>query len=113
MTMRPEQVYDEFRRGELFFESGRPTEAARILEPVVDAAPESTAALELLARALYASAQLTRAEAVLRTLVDRCPDDAWARAALARTLERQSRRDEAVVHRRLATALGTDVDRVA
>jgi len=109
MTMSAEQLYDEFRRAEVFLEAGRPTEAARILDPVVEAAPDSTAALELQARALFASAQLTRAEAALRALTDRCPDDAWAQAALARTLERQSRPDEAAPHRRLAEALGQAV----
>ena len=104
--MSTDQLYDEFRRAEVFLAAGRSTEAARILEPVVEAAPEHTAALELLARALFASAQLGRAESTLRTLVDRCPDDGWAWAALARTLERQSRHDEAVVPRRFAAALG-------
>src|SRR3954468_9777445 len=102
-------LYDEFRRAEVFLAAGQPTEAARILERVVEAAPESTAALELLARALFASAQLGRAESVLRTLTDRCPDDGWGWAALARTLERQSRHDEAVVPRRFASALGVAV----
>ena len=106
MTMSPDQLYDEFHRAEVFLRSGRPDEAARILEPVVDEAPENTAALELMARALFASAQLTRAETALRSLTDRCPDDGWAWAALARTLERQSRHDDAVVPRRFAAALG-------
>ena len=106
MTMSPDQVYDEFRRAEVFLAAGRPDEAARILEPVVEAAPDSTAALELLGRALFASAQLHRAEDVLRRLTDRCPDDGWAWAALALTLKRQSRHDEAVVPSRLAAALG-------
>jgi len=106
--MTPDQVYAEFRRAELFLQSGQPTEAARLLEPVVAAAPESTAALELLGRSLFASAQLQRAEQVLHLLVERKPDDGWARMALARSLERQGRTADAAVHRRVAEALGQD-----
>jgi len=104
--MTPDEVYAEFRCAELHLELGQPTEAVRLLEPVVDAAPESTAVLELLARALFASAQLARAEEALRALVDRRPDDGWAYFALARTLERQSRHAEAAEQRRIAAALG-------
>jgi Flp pilus assembly protein TadD len=104
----PDEVYAEFRRAELFLDLGQPSEAARLLEPVVEAAPESTAALELFARALFASAQLQRAEQVLSTLVDRCPDDGWARFALARSLERLGRAEDAAVHRRVAQALGVE-----
>jgi predicted Zn-dependent protease len=105
----PDQLYDEFRRGETFFQAGQPVEAVRILEPVVEAAPEHTAALELLARALFASAQLTKAEVALRALTERQPDDGWGWAALARTLERQGRAAEAKVPRRFAAALGVEL----
>lgn len=101
-----EDLYEEYQRGELFLRAGQPAEAARILDPVVEAAPESTAALELHARALFGSAQLTRAEAALRELVERRPDDGWARFTLSRTLTRLGRADEAATHRRLAEALG-------
>jgi Flp pilus assembly protein TadD len=104
--LSPEMLYDEFRRARLFLEAGQPTEAARIVHAVVDAAPDNTAALELLARALFASAQLSRAEDALRTLTDRCPDDEWAHVALARTLERLGRGEEAAAHHRLAEVLG-------
>ena len=105
-SMSPEAIYAEFRTAELFFAAQQPAEAARILEPVVQAVPGSTAVLELYGRALFASAQLVRAERALRTLVERRPDDGWARIALARTLERQGRTADAVEHRRLAEALG-------
>lgn len=107
--MTPDQLYDEFRRGELFLRAGQPAEAVRILEPVVAAAPEHTAALELLARALYGSAQLEKAETALRGLTERAPDDGWGWAALARTLERQGRSAEARVPRRFAAALGVEL----
>jgi Flp pilus assembly protein TadD len=98
-------LYAEFRRAELFLDAGRPAEAARIVAPVVQAAPEHAAAQELQARALFASAQLAQAEQALQALVDRRPDDGWARFALARTLERLGR-PGAGEHRRVAAALG-------
>ncbi|MGY1783986.1 tetratricopeptide repeat protein [Geodermatophilus sp. SYSU D00698] len=99
-------LHSEFLRADLYLSMGQPIEAARLLEPLVEAEPGNGAALELLARSYFGSAQLQRAEAALRRLVDLTPADGWARRALARTLERQSRRDEAVAHHRVADALG-------
>ena len=99
-------LHSEFLRGDLFLAMGRPTEAARILEAVVTAEPANEAALELLARAYFGSAQLGRSEDALIRLVALAPATGWARRALARTLERQSRTDEAAVHHRVADALG-------
>ncbi|RJK97529.1 tetratricopeptide repeat protein [Vallicoccus soli] len=101
-----DDAYAAYREAELLLDAGRAAEAARVAATVVAAAPGDVAALELHARALFASAQLRRAEAALRALVERRPDDGWARFALARTLERQSRGAEAGEHRRLAAALG-------
>jgi Flp pilus assembly protein TadD len=107
MTLRDRiDLHSEFLRADLFFAMGQPTEAARILEPVVAAEPANEAALELLARSYFGSAQLGRAEEALTRLVDLAPANGWARRALARTLERQSRHDEAQSHHRLADALG-------
>ena len=99
-------LHSEFLRADLFLAMGQPTEAARILEAVVTAETANEAALELLARAYFGSAQLARPEGVLTRLVALAPANGWARRALARTLERQSRADEAVAHHRLADALG-------
>ena len=99
-------LHSEYLRADLFFAMGNPTEAARILTRVVEAEPENEAALELLARSYYGSAQLGRAEESLGRLVALSPANAWARRALARTLERQSRHAEAVAHHRVADALG-------
>lgn len=99
-------VHSEYLRADLFLSMGQPTEAARILVPVVEAEPANEAVLELLARSYFASAQLTRAEEALGRLVELAPVNSWARRALARTLERQSRHDEAVAHHQLADALG-------
>jgi Flp pilus assembly protein TadD len=99
-------LHSEYLRADLFLAMGQPTEAARIVAPVVDAEPTNEAAVELLARAYFASAQLARAEETLRRLVELAPANGWARRALARTLERQSRSDEALPHHRVADALG-------
>ena len=106
--MHPYEIdlHSEFLRADLFLAVGRPTEAARLLERVVEAEPANEAALELLARSYFASAQLGRSEATLTRLVELAPANGWARRALARTLERQSRPDAAAVHHRMADALG-------
>jgi predicted Zn-dependent protease len=101
-------LHSEYLRADLFFAMGQPTEAARILERVVEAEPANEAALELLARSYFGSAQLTKAEDSLTRLVELAPANGWARRALARTLERQSRAGEAVAHHRMADALGAD-----
>ncbi|UOY00049.1 tetratricopeptide repeat protein [Blastococcus sp. PRF04-17] len=99
-------LHSEFLRADLFLAMGQPTEAARILERVIAAEPANQAALELLARAYYGSAQLSRSEQTLTRLVQLAPANGWARRALARTLERQSRAADAAVHHRMADALG-------
>jgi len=99
-------LHSEFLRADLFLAMGQPTEAARILEQVVTAEPANEAALELLARAYFGSAQLAKSEEALTRLVQLAPANGWARRALARTLERQSRADDAAVHHRVADALG-------
>jgi predicted Zn-dependent protease len=99
-------MHSEFLRADLFLAMGQPTEAARILERVVAAEPTNEAALELLARAYFGSAQLARSEEALTRLVQLAPANGWARRALARTLERQSRATEAQPHHRMADALG-------
>jgi Flp pilus assembly protein TadD len=110
MTFRmpSSDLHSEYLRADLFLEMGQPAEAAKVLEPVVEAHPENESVLELLARGYFASAQLTRAEGALRRLVEVAPANGWARRALARTLERQSRGDEAVPHHRMADALGAE-----
>lgn len=106
-TPSPElDLHSEYLRADLFLAMGQPTEASRILALVVAAEPANEAAVELLARSYFGSAQLGRAEETLRRLVDLAPANGWARRALARTLERSSRRDEAAVHHRVADALG-------
>jgi Flp pilus assembly protein TadD len=101
-------LHSEYLRADLMLAVGQPTQAARILSPVVEAEPGNEAALELLARSYFASAQLARAEGALRQLVELAPANGWARRALARTLERLSRPEEAAPHHRMADALGAE-----
>jgi Flp pilus assembly protein TadD len=101
-------LHSEYLRADLMLAVGQPTEAARTLVPVVEAEPENEAALELLARSYFGSAQLHRAEEALRRLVELAPANGWARRALARTLERLSRAEEAAPHHRMADALGAE-----
>ena len=99
-------LHSEYLRADLLLAMGQPLEAARVLEAVLAAEPENQAALELLARSYFGSAQLVRAEQALTRLVGLAPANGWARRALARTLERQSRAADAAVHHRVADALG-------
>ncbi|GIJ14526.1 MULTISPECIES: tetratricopeptide repeat protein [Micromonospora] len=95
----------EYRRATLFFESGDPTGAARLLEPIIEAEPDNAAVRQLLARAYFQSAQLGRAEEHLRELVDRNPSDHYAHHVLGRTLERLNRHTDALRHLRIAAAM--------
>jgi predicted Zn-dependent protease len=106
MTTHQIDLHSDYLRADLFLAMGQPIEAAKVLEGVLAAEPDNQAALELLARSYFGSAQLTRAEEALVRLVELAPANAWARRALARTLERQSRPADAAVHHRVADALG-------
>lgn len=96
---------DRYDRARLFFEAGDHAGAAKILDSITVEAPENTAALELLARAYYHSAQLTRAEERARELIDREPDNAYARLVLGRALQRQGRHVEAKPHLRMVAVM--------
>lgn len=101
-------LLEEYRRATLFFETGDPLGAARLLEPIVEAEPHNAAVRQLLARAYFNSAQLAGAEAQLRALIDHDPSDHYAHHVLGRTLERAGRFREALPHLRLATAMKED-----
>jgi Flp pilus assembly protein TadD len=95
----------EYERAKFYVALGKPTEAARILEPVAAAEPRNAEVRLELAMAYFASAQLTNAERELRVLVERDPSDAYAHHLLGRTLERQNRLTEALPHLRMAAAM--------
>jgi Flp pilus assembly protein TadD len=101
-------LLEEYRRATMFFESGDPLGAARLLEPIVEAEPHNAAVRQLLARAYFNSAQLAGAEAQLRALIEHDPSDHYAHHVLGRTLERAGRFREALPHLRLATAMKED-----
>ncbi|WP_410814414.1 tetratricopeptide repeat protein [Micromonospora sp. 067-2] len=95
----------DYRRATMFFETGDPSGAARLLEPILDAEPGNAAVRQLLARSYFQSAQLNRAEEQLRELVERDPSDHYAHHVLGRTLERLNRHSEALRHLRIASAM--------
>ncbi|MFY1635797.1 tetratricopeptide repeat protein [Solwaraspora sp. WMMB335] len=101
-------LLEEYRRANMFFESGDPTGAARLLEPIIAAEPDNSAVRQLLARSYFKSAQLGRAEEQLRELIDRDPSDHYAHHVLGRTLERLGRPSQALRHLRLAAAMRSE-----
>ena len=99
-------TYEEFQRATQFFDAKDYAGAARILAPIAAEHSENRAAVELLGRAYFHSAQLGRAEETFRRLIDTDPSNGWAHEALARTLERRNRPEEARAFRKLALAMG-------
>lgn len=102
-----------YRAAEQLLAARDPRGALKLLDPLVDAHPEHTAALLLRARAYFLSAQLRSAERDFREVVEREPDNAYAHFALGRTLQRAGRAAECVAHFRLAAALDPRPDFVA
>ncbi|MGP2441254.1 tetratricopeptide repeat protein [Streptomyces sp. JW3] len=99
---------ERWERARMFFAAKDYAAAARVLDRLVEEAPEQTGPRLLLARSYYHSAQLRRAEAELRVVVERDPVEHYARLMLGRTLERQGRQDEADSQLRIAAALAGD-----
>jgi predicted Zn-dependent protease len=106
----PADAYHEAWR---LLEERAPKEALALLDPAIEAEPESTSLRTLRAWAYFQSAQLTRAETELVGLVDDCPTDVWARFALGRVLERQSKYADALPHLRLAAVMSGDAEHEA
>ncbi|WP_031521084.1 tetratricopeptide repeat protein [Streptomyces sp. NRRL F-5123] len=109
----PETHVIDFRAAEQLLAARDPRGAVKLLDPVVAAHPENTAARLLRARAFFLAAQLRPAELEFQVVLEREPDNAFAHFALARTLERADRRAEAQRHFRLAAALDPRPDYVA
>jgi Tfp pilus assembly protein PilF len=82
-----------------------PRGAVKLLDSVIAAHPENTAARLLRARAFFAAAQLRPAELEFTIVLEREPDNAFAHFALARTFERRGESEQAKRHFRLAAAL--------
>lgn len=101
----PETHVIDFRAAEQLLAAGDPMGAVKLLDEVIAAHPENTAARLLRARAFFASAQLRPAELEFCVVLEREPDNAYAHYALGRTYQRQSRPVQARRHFRLAAAL--------
>ncbi|MER7202625.1 hypothetical protein CG723_06925 [Streptomyces sp. CB01635] len=109
----PETHVIDFRAAEQLLAARDPRGAVKLLDPVIAAHPENTAARLLRARAFFASAQLRAAELEFTIVLEREPDNAFAHFALARTYQRAARPDQARRHFRLAAALDPQPDYVA
>jgi Flp pilus assembly protein TadD len=101
----PETLVIDFRAAEQLLAARDPRGAVKLLDPVIAAHPENTAARLLRARAFFLAAQLRPAELEFQIVLEREPDNAFAHFALGRTLERAQRAGEATRHFRLAAAL--------
>jgi predicted Zn-dependent protease len=104
---------DAYHRAWELLEERDPRGAIALLDPAIDAEPDSTSLRTLRAWAYFQSAQLRHAEAELATLVEECPTDLWARYALGRVLERQSKFTDALPHMRLAAVMSGDPEHEA
>ncbi|WP_306322269.1 MULTISPECIES: tetratricopeptide repeat protein [unclassified Streptomyces] len=109
----PETHVIDFRAAEQLLDARDPRGAVKLLDEVLAAYPENTAARLLRARAFFAAAQLRAAELEFTIVLEREPDNAFAHFALARTYERWSRPQQARKHFRLAAALDPQPDYVA
>ncbi|MFK0155596.1 tetratricopeptide repeat protein [Streptomyces sp. NPDC090499] len=101
----PETHVIDFRAAEQLLNARDPRGAVKLLDGVIGAHPENTAARLLRARAFFAAAQLRPAELEFTIVLEREPDNAFAHFALGRTYQRQGRADLAIRHFRLAAAL--------
>lgn len=95
----------DFRAAEQLLAARDPRGAVKLLDSVIAAHPENTAARLLRARAFFAAAQLRPAALEFELVLEREPDNAFAHFALARTYQRAGHPDQATRHFRLAAAL--------
>lgn len=101
----PETYVIDYRAAEQLLDARDPRGAIRLLDSVIAAHPENTAARLLRARSFFLAAQLRPAELEFQIVLEREPDNAFAHFALGRTFERAGRPEEAQRHFRLAAAL--------
>lgn len=101
----PETHVIDYRAAEQLLAARDPRGAVRLLDSVIAAHPENTAARLLRARAFFAAAQLRPAQLEFELVLEREPDNAFAHFALARTHQRSGRHEVALRHFRLAAAL--------
>ncbi|ALC23849.1 tetratricopeptide repeat protein [Streptomyces pristinaespiralis] len=101
----PETHVIDYRAAEQLLAARDPRGAVKLLDSVIAAHPENTAARLLRARAFFLGAQLRPAELEFELVLEREPDNAYAHFALARTFERAGKPEQAKRHFRLAAAL--------
>lgn len=101
----PETHVIDYRAAEQLLAARDPRGAVKLLDEVIAAHPENTAARLLRARAFFLAAQLRPAELEFQLVLEREPDNAFVHFALARTFERGGRPEQARRHFRLAAAL--------
>ncbi|MCX4630477.1 MULTISPECIES: tetratricopeptide repeat protein [unclassified Streptomyces] len=109
----PETHVIDYRAAEHLLAARDPRGAVKLLDSVIAAHPENTAARLLRARAFFAAAQLRPATLEFELVLEREPDNAFAHFALARTHERSGRPEQARKHFRLAAALDPRPDYLA
>ncbi|MGX2997852.1 tetratricopeptide repeat protein [Streptomyces sp. JNUCC 64] len=109
----PETHVIDFRAAERLLAARDPQGAVKLLDRVIAAHPENTAARLLRARAFFAAAQLRPAELEFTIVLEREPDNAFAHFALARTYERAGSPEQARRHFRLAAALDPNPEYLA
>lgn len=89
----PETHVIDYRAAEQLLAARDPRGAVKLLDSVIAAHPENTAARLLRARAFFAAAQLRPAELEFELVLEREPDNAFAHFGLARTLQRAAARN--------------------
>ncbi|MFJ3910459.1 tetratricopeptide repeat protein [Streptomyces sp. 2132.2] len=109
----PETHVIDYRAAEQLLAARDPQGAVKLLDSVIAAHPENTAARLLRARAFFAAARLGPAALEFELVLEREPDNAFAHFALARTHERSGRPEQARKHFRLAAALDPQPDYLA
>ncbi len=113
MPQRDNHPADAYHRAWALVEAKQPLEAIAVLDPAIEAEPDSCSLRTVRAWAYFTSAQLKRAEADLERIVEESPTDVWARFALGRSRERQSRFADALPHLRLAAVMSGDPEHEA
>jgi Flp pilus assembly protein TadD len=97
--------HDWFVRARSLLDAGDPNASLILIDRVLAADPDSPAALEIRARALFDSKDYEQALPVFQRQVDNHPDDDFAHYGLGLTLWRLQRFPEAVDHLALAAVM--------
>lgn len=105
------EIYDWFIRSRELLEAGDANAALTLIERVIAADPQATAALEIRARALFDARLFDEAVAAFTELTLRSPDDDYAHYGLGLSLWRLQRFTEAADELALAAVMRPDQPR--